>query len=86
MHVLKNVLPAKLIDILCLQALLNNSYLYHMAHGKDFESRGIESKMLRNVGTIIYLVHVEIFHYISENFVLLVTLKEKSEDHQSVYD
>lgn len=27
-----------------LQALLNNSYLYHMAHGKDFESRGIESK------------------------------------------
>lgn len=31
-------------DILCLQALLNNSYLYHLAHGKDFESRGIESK------------------------------------------
>lgn len=30
--------------VLCLQALLNNSYLYHMAHGKDFESRGIESK------------------------------------------
>lgn len=27
-----------------LQALLNNSHLYHMAHGKDFESRGIESK------------------------------------------
>uniref|UniRef100_A0A667YF82 Dihydrolipoyl dehydrogenase n=1 Tax=Myripristis murdjan TaxID=586833 RepID=A0A667YF82_9TELE len=26
------------------KALLNNSYLYHMAHGKDFESRGIESK------------------------------------------
>uniref|UniRef100_A0A8D0CYV0 Dihydrolipoyl dehydrogenase n=1 Tax=Sander lucioperca TaxID=283035 RepID=A0A8D0CYV0_SANLU len=24
------------------KALLNNSYLYHMAHGKDFESRGIE--------------------------------------------
>uniref|UniRef100_A0A8C2E0Q6 Dihydrolipoyl dehydrogenase n=1 Tax=Cyprinus carpio TaxID=7962 RepID=A0A8C2E0Q6_CYPCA len=23
-------------------ALLNNSYLYHLAHGKDFESRGIE--------------------------------------------
>lgn len=30
-----------------LQALLNNSYLYHMAHGKDFESRGIESKYLK---------------------------------------
>lgn len=30
--------------VMCLQALLNNSYLYHMAHGKDFESRGIESK------------------------------------------
>uniref|UniRef100_A0A667YF14 Dihydrolipoyl dehydrogenase n=1 Tax=Myripristis murdjan TaxID=586833 RepID=A0A667YF14_9TELE len=28
------------------KALLNNSYLYHMAHGKDFESRGIESKKL----------------------------------------
>uniref|UniRef100_A0A8P4K3F1 Dihydrolipoyl dehydrogenase n=1 Tax=Dicentrarchus labrax TaxID=13489 RepID=A0A8P4K3F1_DICLA len=26
----------------CLCALLNNSYLYHLAHGKDFESRGIE--------------------------------------------
>ncbi|KAJ8386973.1 hypothetical protein AAFF_G00161500 [Aldrovandia affinis] len=24
------------------KALLNNSYLYHLAHGKDFESRGIE--------------------------------------------
>ncbi|XP_068168646.1 dihydrolipoyl dehydrogenase, mitochondrial [Antennarius striatus] len=24
------------------KALLNNSYLYHMAHGKDFASRGIE--------------------------------------------
>uniref|UniRef100_A0A673XFJ9 Dihydrolipoyl dehydrogenase, mitochondrial n=1 Tax=Salmo trutta TaxID=8032 RepID=A0A673XFJ9_SALTR len=24
------------------KALLNNSYLYHQAHGKDFESRGIE--------------------------------------------
>uniref|UniRef100_A0A8C2X5N0 Dihydrolipoyl dehydrogenase, mitochondrial n=1 Tax=Cyclopterus lumpus TaxID=8103 RepID=A0A8C2X5N0_CYCLU len=24
------------------KALLNNSYFYHMAHGKDFESRGIE--------------------------------------------
>lgn len=32
------------IDIWCLQALLNNSYFYHLAHGKDFESRGIESK------------------------------------------
>lgn len=35
-----------IIVILCVQALLNNSYLYHMAHGKDFESRGIESKRL----------------------------------------
>uniref|UniRef100_A0A673A991 Dihydrolipoyl dehydrogenase, mitochondrial n=1 Tax=Sphaeramia orbicularis TaxID=375764 RepID=A0A673A991_9TELE len=26
------------------KALLNNSYLYHQAHGKDFENRGIESK------------------------------------------
>lgn len=32
--------------VLCMQALLNNSYLYHLAHGKDFESRGIESKRL----------------------------------------
>ncbi|KAJ8381671.1 hypothetical protein SKAU_G00024490 [Synaphobranchus kaupii] len=24
------------------KALLNNSYLYHLAHGKDFQSRGIE--------------------------------------------
>lgn len=32
--------------ILCLQALLNNSHLYHLAHGKDFENRGIESKRL----------------------------------------
>lgn len=30
----------------CPQALLNNSYLYHQAQGKDFESRGIESKRL----------------------------------------
>lgn len=36
-----------LIVTLCVQALLNNSYLYHMAHGKDFESRGIESKRLQ---------------------------------------
>lgn len=34
------------VDTSCLQALLNNSYLYHLAHGKDFESRGIESKKL----------------------------------------
>uniref|UniRef100_A0A4W4F235 Dihydrolipoyl dehydrogenase, mitochondrial n=1 Tax=Electrophorus electricus TaxID=8005 RepID=A0A4W4F235_ELEEL len=26
------------------KALLNNSYLYHLAHGKDFENRGIEIK------------------------------------------
>uniref|UniRef100_A0A5F9D3G5 dihydrolipoyl dehydrogenase n=1 Tax=Oryctolagus cuniculus TaxID=9986 RepID=A0A5F9D3G5_RABIT len=26
------------------KALLNNSHYYHMAHGKDFASRGIESK------------------------------------------
>lgn len=32
------------VRIWCLQALLNNSYFYHLAHGKDFESRGIESK------------------------------------------
>lgn len=30
-----------------LQALLNNSYFYHLAHGKDFESRGIESKSFK---------------------------------------
>lgn len=43
---LKMTVNVHLIVTLCVQALLNNSYLYHMAHGKDFESRGIESKRL----------------------------------------
>ncbi|XP_042324095.1 dihydrolipoyl dehydrogenase, mitochondrial-like [Sceloporus undulatus] len=35
------------------KALLNNSHLYHLAHGKDFASRGIESE---------YALHLFTFH------------------------
>lgn len=44
-HFTENVKSSILnVCIWCVQALLNNSYFYHLAHGKDFESRGIESK------------------------------------------
>ncbi|KAG7214435.1 hypothetical protein INR49_006392 [Caranx melampygus] len=41
----KNVtLGGTCLNVGCIpsKALLNNSYLYHLAHGKDFENRGIE--------------------------------------------
>uniref|UniRef100_A0A6I8QN62 Dihydrolipoyl dehydrogenase n=1 Tax=Xenopus tropicalis TaxID=8364 RepID=A0A6I8QN62_XENTR len=31
------------------KALLNNSHLYHLAHGKDFASRGIEGKWMTGI-------------------------------------
>ncbi|XP_072328063.1 dihydrolipoyl dehydrogenase, mitochondrial isoform X2 [Scyliorhinus torazame] len=39
-----NTLGGTCLNVGCIpsKALLNNSYLYHLAHGKDFASRGIE--------------------------------------------
>uniref|UniRef100_A0A669CQP4 Dihydrolipoyl dehydrogenase, mitochondrial n=1 Tax=Oreochromis niloticus TaxID=8128 RepID=A0A669CQP4_ORENI len=39
------------------KALLNNSYLYHLAHGKDFESRGIESVTSEPLLTVSVVWH-----------------------------
>lgn len=41
----RNLLTFLFLDVcVVFKALLNNSHLYHLAHGNDFESRGIESK------------------------------------------
>ena len=35
------------VDCIPSKALLNNSHFYHLAHGKDFASRGIEMSLVR---------------------------------------
>ncbi|KAF3855336.1 hypothetical protein F7725_023391 [Dissostichus mawsoni] len=61
------------------KALLNNSYLYHMAHGKDFESRGIESltlnleKMMAQKSGAVKALTGGIAHLFKQNKVTAVT-------------
>lgn len=55
---LVGALHSALVDVTfcCVQALLNNSYFYHMAHGKDLESRGIECTKTHMSIFYIYMI------------------------------
>ncbi|XP_003407258.1 dihydrolipoyl dehydrogenase, mitochondrial [Loxodonta africana] len=62
------------------KALLNNSHLYHMAHGKDFASRGIEmpevrlnlEKMMEQKSTAVKALTGGIAHLFKQNKVVHV--------------
>uniref|UniRef100_A0A673A8F8 Dihydrolipoyl dehydrogenase, mitochondrial n=1 Tax=Sphaeramia orbicularis TaxID=375764 RepID=A0A673A8F8_9TELE len=56
------------------KALLNNSYLYHQAHGKDFENRGIESKT-----ELLLVTHVNGFGRVTGKNQVTATAADGSE-------